>query len=127
MKSSKRVSKHVSFLSILAAGLMLFNQVSVAKDVSTQEAWDIIKTGTTIIDVRTAEEFAAGHIEGAINIPFDQIVAGVEKIGLKNDASIVLYCRSGRRSSLADESLLQAGFTDSVNAGGYESLAASKP
>ena len=106
---------------------MLFNQVSVAKDVSTQEAWDIIKTGTTIIDVRTAEEFAAGHIEGAINIPFDQIVAGVEKIGLKNDASIVLYCRSGRRSRLADESLLQAGFTDSVNAGGYESLAASKP
>ncbi|MCT7943176.1 MULTISPECIES: rhodanese-like domain-containing protein [Shewanella] len=127
MKSSKRVSKHVSFLSILAAGLMLFNQVSVAKDVSTQEAWDIIKTGTTIIDVRTAEEFAAGHIEGAINIPFDQIVAGVEKFGLKNDASIVLYCRSGRRSRLADESLLQAGFTDSVNAGGYESLAASKP
>jgi len=127
MKSSKRVSLHFSLLSILAAGSMLFNQVSVAKDVSTQEAWNIISTGTTIIDVRTAEEFAAGHIEGAINIPFEQIVNGVEKIGLKNDASIVLYCRSGRRSGLADEALIQAGFTHSVNAGGYEALATTKP
>ena len=127
MKSLKRASKQLSLLSILAAGLMLFNQVSVAKDVSTQQAWEIIEAGTTIIDVRTAEEFAAGHIAGAINIPFEQIVAGVEKIGLKNDASVVLYCRSGRRSGIADVALTQAGFTHSVNAGGYDALAGSKP
>ena len=127
MKSLKRASKQLSLISILAAGLMLFNQVSVAKDVSTQQAWEIIEAGTTIIDVRTAEEFAAGHIAGAINIPFEQIVAGVEKIGLKNDASVVLYCRSGRRSGIADEALTQAGFTHSVNAGGYDALAGSKP
>jgi len=127
MKSLKRASKQLSLISILAAGLMLFNQVSVAKDVSTQQAWEIIEAGTTIIDVRTAEEFAAGHIAGAINIPFEQIVAGVEKIGLKNDASVVLYCRSGRRSGIADVALTQAGFTHSVNAGGYDALAGSKP
>ena len=64
-----------------------------------------------IIDVRTVGEFQAGHIDGALNIPVDQIEQGVAGIkGIKPDSKILLYCRSGRRSGLAEPILEKSGF-----------------
>ena len=55
-----------------------------------------------IIDVRTPQEYAAGHIEGALNIPHDRIAEGIRAVkGLKKDQPVLVYCRSGRRSALA--------------------------
>lgn len=72
----------------------------------------------TIIDVRTAEEFAAGHLEGAINIDIEsgQFSARIE--GLDRSASYMVYCHSGRRSAIAAETMVTAGFTDVHDVGG---------
>lgn len=64
-----------------------------------------------IIDVRTPEEYAAGHADGALNIEYQHIVAGVEKLDIPKQAPIYVYCRSGRRSDLALTALRDAGYT----------------
>ncbi len=74
----------------------------------------------TLIDVRTPEEFADGHLKGATNIDFNS-ADFAEKINeLDKDAEYTLYCRSGRRSGLAVEAMKAAGFTKVTNAGGVE-------
>lgn len=76
-----------------------------------------------IIDVRTQEEFSAGHIDGAINIPFDQIGQVIHSIkGLKKDSPILVYCQSGRRSSMARLALEQQGFKNILDGGGMDNL-----
>lgn len=72
------------------------------------------------IDVRTAEEFAAGHVEGAVNIPYEEIVARIGEVTDDKTSLVYLYCRSGRRSGIALEALQEAGFTRAVNIGGLE-------
>ena len=74
------------------------------------------------IDVRSAEEFNAGHLQGAVNIPHDKIVEGVKAISSDKDAPINLYCRSGRRAEAALTELKNAGYTNVTNHGGYEDL-----
>ena len=72
------------------------------------------------IDVRTAEEYGKGHIDGAIHIPYEEIGARIGAVTGDRDAEIYLYCRSGRRSGIALDTLLQAGYRNAVNAGGFE-------
>jgi rhodanese-related sulfurtransferase len=62
-----------------------------------------------LLDVRTPEEFAAGHIPGAVNIPYDQVAGRLAEI--PKDDEVVLYCRSGRRAGLAAEVLAASGYT----------------
>jgi rhodanese-related sulfurtransferase len=65
----------------------------------------------TYVDVRTAEEFAAGHPEGAVNIPFEgDFVAAIEKSFAK-DTPLVIGCKMGNRSLRAARTLAAAGFT----------------
>lgn len=64
-----------------------------------------------ILDVRTPEEFAAGHIAHAVNIPHDQLAARLAEIRSHAGDDVLLYCRSGRRAGLAAETLSKAGFT----------------
>lgn len=79
-----------------------------------------------IIDVRTVAEFSAGHVEGAINIPVDQIGQLAPSIkGLKPDSTILVYCRSGRRSAAATQILRQQGYKRVLDGGGLESAAKS--
>lgn len=74
------------------------------------------------IDVRTAEEYKAGHLEGAINIPYDEIEQKIEAVSADKNTDIQLYCRSGRRSGIALESLRSLGYSKVTNAGAYEQL-----
>jgi|JI7StandDraft_1071085.scaffolds.fasta_scaffold464037_2 rhodanese-related sulfurtransferase len=64
-----------------------------------------------VLDVRTAEEFAAGHVPGARNIPHDALAARIAEIEDARGSEVVVYCRSGRRSQLAIETLTARGFT----------------
>lgn len=64
-----------------------------------------------VLDVRTPEEFAAGHVPGARNISHDELAARLDELTGARDKDVVLYCRSGRRSTLAEETLREAGFT----------------
>jgi hydroxyacylglutathione hydrolase len=62
-----------------------------------------------VIDVRAPEEYAAGHVPGAVNIPHDQVASRLAEV--PKDKDVVLYCRSGRRSALAGEVLAGNGYT----------------
>jgi len=62
-----------------------------------------------VLDVRTAEEFVAGHVPGALNIPHDQLAARLAEV--PKDQDVVLYCRSGRRAGMAAEVLAANGYT----------------
>jgi phage shock protein E len=71
----------------------------------------------TLVDVRTPEEYRGGHIEGAINIPLDQVphrLAEFEKM----PRPIIAYCRSGNRSDMAVRLLKQSGIESVINGGG---------
>ena len=70
------------------------------------------------IDVRTPEEFKAGHRDGAHNIPYEQIGQRISELKLDKDSKIYLYCRSGRRSGIATSTLKSLGFTAVKNIGG---------
>ena len=74
-----------------------------------------------ILDVRTAQEFASGHIPGAVLLPNETI--GTEDIPLlpDKDQLILVYCRSGNRSTQAAEKLAQLGYTNIVEFGGINS------
>jgi len=63
-----------------------------------------------VLDVRTPEEFAAGHIPGAVNIPHDQLPNRLAEIAGAKTKDVVVYCRSGRRSAIAQETLSSQGF-----------------
>jgi phage shock protein E len=64
-----------------------------------------------VLDVRTAEEFAAGHVPGAINVPHDQLQGRLGELAALRDKDLVVYCKSGRRSGLALEVLGKQGYT----------------
>ncbi|MFT5879043.1 MAG: phage shock protein E [Moritella sp.] len=91
-----------------------------------QIAWDKIGQGALIVDNRTPQEFAQGHLKNAINIPFDIAVTQFKQLNISRDQEIVLYCRSGNRSNKAFQSLMQAGYTKLYNGGGYQALMYNK-
>lgn len=76
------------------------------------------------IDVRTRQEYAAGHLEGALHLPYDTIGRHIAAEVPDKDARIHLYCRSGRRSGIAMKTLQDMGYTNVVNEGGYAKLKA---
>lgn len=77
------------------------------------------------IDVRTAEEYADGHLTGAIHLPHETIHQYIAKFVPDKATPVVLYCASGYRSGLAQRVLQQMGYTSVTNAGGYEQLRAA--
>ena len=96
------------------------NQTNTYRQISIDEAVAMMKqeTGYIILDVRRADEFAAGHIPGAINVANESI--GTDEIPElpDKDQLIMVYCRSGRRSKEASEKLVKLGYTNIVEFGG---------
>ncbi len=74
------------------------------------------------IDVRTASEFANGHLPGAVNIPYERIAEHITTVAADKTTPINVYCRSGRRSEIARKALIKMGYTDVVNKGAYRDL-----
>ena len=114
-------------LPILLSALMLSgcagtsnNQTNTYRQITMDEAVAKMaeETGYIILDVRRADEFAAGHIPGAINVANESI--GTDEIPELPDKNqlIMVYCRSGRRSKEASEKLVKLGYTNIVEFGG---------
>ena len=80
--------------------------------------FSIFSNAFTVIDVRTMDEWNSGHLESAINIEWQNITSIQSNIP-KNE-EIYLYCRSGNRSGKATKILLDAGYTNVINAGSIE-------
>lgn len=96
------------------------DQVAVYMNITAQEAKQIMDSeeGYIILDTRTQEEYDEGHIPGAIVIPHDEITDRVEKELTDKDQLLLVYCRSGRRSKLAAEALVELGYTNIKEFGG---------
>ena len=96
------------------------NQTTTYRQISMDEAGAMMaqETGYIILDVRRADEYAAGHIPGAINVANESI--GTDEIRELPDKNqlIMVYCRSGRRSKEAAEKLVKLGYTNIVEFGG---------
>ena len=114
--------KTMSRLMLLAAVAALSATAQAAPKAAPQTA---AKTATQPakakgiwIDVRTPEEFAEGHIQGAVNIPVDQIASKIAAVSPNKNAPINLYCRSGRRAEAALQELKKMGYTQVSNHGG---------
>lgn len=75
---------------------------------------------TAVIDVRTASEFSAGHLQGAVNIDVESATFADEISKLDKAGTYVVYCHSGRRAGIAKDTMTNMGFTSVVNAGGYQ-------
>lgn len=75
-----------------------------------------MKKSYLIIDVREPDEYKAGHIKSAINIPPGQLLLAKNKLAnVAKDTPIILYCRSGSRSEVAIQILKVRGFTNLTN------------
>jgi len=105
---NRLLSRVIVLVSLMAT--LLFGSA-----VSAQE-----QPGTVWIDARTAEEFAEGHLQGAVLIPYDTIKSGISALGLEKDQPINVYCRSGRRSGIAAQELQKLGYTRVTNVGGLD-------
>lgn len=88
--------------------------------ITSEEAKEMIDNNGEIIilDVRTEEEYKEGHIKGAILIPNNQILENAEEELLDKEATILVYCRSGRRSAQAAADLASLGYTNVYDFGG---------
>ena len=107
---------------ILLVSILALAGCSSSSAVSTVNAQDFATTisdsNVVILDVRTPGEYAEGHIDGAINIDvesgtFESAIAGLDK-----SATYAVYCRSGRRSAIATDSMASLGFAKLYNLDG---------
>ena len=96
------------------------DQGAVYVNITAEEAKQIMdsETGYLILDVREQEEYDALHIPGAILIPYTQIEEKAKDILPDKDQLILVYCRSGRRSKIAAEALVELGYTNIKEFGG---------
>lgn len=101
--------------------------ISEPRQIAALEAWERIRHGALLIDVRSPQDYAAGHLDEAINIPHTDIAKDLPRIGNSKEREIVLYCGSGRRAGLAQQELIDLGYRHVYNAGGYAELLADAP
>ena len=88
--------------------------------ITPEEAKQIMdnETGYIILDVRTYEEFETGHIPGAVCLPLDEVASKAKDVIPDQDATYLVYCRSGRRSKEAAKILVELGYTGIKEFGG---------
>ncbi len=97
---------------LVVAGLLAVGFFFLARggSASGADAHALVEKGARLVDLRTPEEFASGHVSGAINIPVQELVQRMAEVGAK-ETPVVLYCQSGNRSGRAARMLKEAGFT----------------
>ena len=96
------------------------DQGAVYMNITAEKAKKIMDSeeGYIILDVREQDEYDAGHIPGAILIPYTQIEEKANEMLQDKDQLILVYCRSGRRSKIAAEALAELGYTNIKEFGG---------
>ena len=98
--------------ALLALALACGTPPAGVTDISPEELLASPPEGALVLDVRTADEFAAGHVPGAVNISHGALAARLAELGDDRERPVVVYCESGRRAGMAASVLLEAGFSD---------------
>lgn len=102
---------------LVLAGIALIVGAFIFKRRKTvEQARKLVAEGAELVDVRTPEEFRGGHLPGAVNIPVQELAVRWQEVGPTTRA-VVVYCRSGARSTVAAQLLKQAGYAQVVNIG----------
>jgi len=109
----------MNWITLAALGVLFLAGCAFVfgKRVDPAKARELVANGALLLDVRSPEEFASGHIKGAKNIPVGSVAGRVSELGDRSRA-IVVYCRSGMRSSRAAGVLRDAGFAHVHDLGG---------
>ena len=111
----------LAVMMLTACGQDIENdQGAVYVNITAEEAKQIMDSeeGYIILDVRTQEEYDQGHIPGAILISHEEIAEKAEDVLTDKNQLILVYCRSGRRSKIAAEALVELGYTNIKEFGG---------
>ena len=109
----------VLLICLLAAVCALCFGLGKGSRVSARDAKALIDSGDCLLlDVREPDEYAEGHIPGAVNLPLDRIRAGEELLPQDKDGLILVYCLTGRRAGRAVKALTALGCTRVKNMGG---------
>ncbi|MBN1904083.1 MAG: rhodanese-like domain-containing protein [Deltaproteobacteria bacterium] len=103
--------------------LVLFSTLSCAQNTPAEDS-PAFNPENVLIDVRSPQEFEAGHIKNAVNIPLEKLTADIKNNVTDKEKTIVLYCRTGRRSAIAENLLKEMGYKSVINAGTHEDLKA---
>ena len=104
---------------IIMAIVAVVFMIKRSGQILTKDAFEKLKTGALVIDVRSPGEFSSGHLVGAINIPLDEIETAVPtRVPDKNQA-LLLHCASGMRSGMAKSKLNGLGYRNAFNLGSY--------
>ena len=128
MNHPRRFKALIYFLFIALAAWSFNTVVASGGDpVVATQAWPMIESGALLVDVRSVEEFEAGHLEGAIHIPWDQMEDLVAAIGDDKQRQVVFYCRTGNRAGKSIKQLETMGYTNIFNATGLEALKETRP
>ena len=122
----RSAAAEVYFASMLRRLLLLGGLTTIAvalyvvfgrgREIQGADARKLVAAGARLLDVRSPEEYAGGHLPGAVNIPVQELDRRLAEVGPR-DGELVVYCRSGHRSSRATELLRQHGFTKVHNLG----------
>jgi rhodanese-related sulfurtransferase len=119
----KPAAKFSRVVIALVVGLFTVSLAACSGDSASTESPTFTYAASTIIDVRTPEEFAAGHLEGAINYDYEGGTLEAALSSLDPSVEYVVYCQSGRRSALATTLMEAAGFTSVTDLGSLETAA----
>lgn len=112
-------------LVLLITGCKMENNKIEVQPIDKSLAIQKIEDGAILIDVRTASEYSANHIEGAINIDVTEILSLKGELGYNNrniskNTVLILYCRSGNRSLQAANKLIELGYTNVYDLGSID-------
>ena len=113
--------KYILMIALVIGGLFMFMQNGNANQTMKYEELQNklnAQENFVLLDVRTQEEFDAGHIASAILLPYDEIALKAATVLPDKEKEIVLYCRSGRRSAIAKKALVELGYKDIEDFGG---------
>ena len=102
--------------------LLLSLFATVCGQVEANEYEKIFSSENVLVDVRTPSEYLYGHLEKAVNIPFDKIETEIKYFAPDKNQTVVVYCKSGSRASIAEKKLKEMGYKNVINAGEYEKL-----
>ena len=90
----------------------------VSQNINCTQKEELMNEGAVLIDVRSASEYAEGHLDNSFNLTVDTIVINIEKMVSDKNTKIIVYCRSGSRSANAAKMLSEMGYSKVLDMGG---------
>lgn len=103
-------------VGLIVAAVLMLKRLGL---VSSEMARTYLKQGALVVDVRSAEEFKAGHLPNVVNIPLGELQSALPRRVADKNRVLLLHCLSGTRSGLAKRALKSMGYANVFNLGSY--------